>query len=77
MPDLDILGLEVENTIVKIEISALEFVLLQSLVQKQKSLNLGPKMPYLVMFGLECQNNIVTFEISALEFVHLQNIVKE
>ena len=34
MPDLGVFGLEVENTIVKIEISALKFVLLQSLVQK-------------------------------------------
>ena len=30
-----------------------EFALLQSLVQKQKSLNLGPKMPYLHIFMLE------------------------
>ena len=34
MPDSGIFELEVENTLVKIEISALEFVLLQSLVQK-------------------------------------------
>ena len=34
MPDLHIFGLEFENTIVIFEISALEFVLLQSLEQK-------------------------------------------
>ena len=34
MPDLGIFGLEVENAIVKIEVSALEFASLQSLVQK-------------------------------------------
>ena len=34
MPNFRILGLEFENTIVIFEISVLEFVLLQSLVQK-------------------------------------------
>ena len=34
MPNLRIFGLEFENTIVIFEISVLEFVLLQSLVQK-------------------------------------------
>ena len=34
MPNMDIFGMEFENTIVIIEISALEFVLLQSLTQK-------------------------------------------
>ena len=34
MPNLCIFGLEFENTIVIFEISVLEFVLLQSLVQK-------------------------------------------
>ena len=44
MPDMHILGLEFENIFVIFEISVLKLVLLQSLVQKQKSLNLGPKM---------------------------------
>ena len=34
MPNMDIFGMEFDNTIVIIEISALEFVLLQSLTQK-------------------------------------------
>ena len=59
--------LKIENAVVIIETSTLEFVLLQSLVQKQKSLNLGPKMPYSGVFGLEFEN-IVILEISALEF---------
>ena len=59
--------LEIENAVVIIETSTLEFVLLQSLVQKQKSLNLGPKMPYSGIFGLEFEN-IVILEISALKF---------
>ena len=50
------------------KISTLEFVLLQKLVQKQNSLNLGPKMTYLGIFGLEFENNIIIFEISALNF---------
>ena len=34
-------------------VSALEFVLFQSLVQREKSLNLGPKMSGLGAFGLK------------------------
>ena len=64
---LGIFGLEFERIIVIFEISALEFSLLQSLVQKKKSLNLGPKMPDLRYFGLEFEN---TFFI--LEFVLFQ-----
>ena len=41
---MGILGLKFENNIVIIEISALEFVLMQSLVLKSKSLNLQPKL---------------------------------
>ena len=69
MSDFCILGLELENIIVTFEISVLEFILLQSLVQKLKSLNLGPKMPALGIFGLEVENYIVIFEINTLEFV--------
>ena len=43
MEDFGILGLEFEKIILIFEISVLEFVLLQSLVEKQKSLNLGQK----------------------------------
>ena len=46
-----ILGLEFENTIVIFEISAREFVSMQSLMQKWKSLNLEQKMPYLDILG--------------------------
>ena len=38
-------------------------------MQKQKSLNLGPKSPCLVISRLEFENNIVIFEISALDFI--------
>ena len=64
-----ILGLEFENIIVIFEISVLEFVFMQSLVQKWKCLNLGPRMPYLSTFGLVIENDIVIFEISTLEFL--------
>ena len=47
MPDLGIFGLEYENNIVIFEINTLELVLLQNFAEKQKYLNLGPKMPYL------------------------------
>ena len=42
--DFYILGLELQNIIVIFKTSNLQFVLLQSLMQKQKSSDLGPKM---------------------------------
>ena len=57
MTDLHIFRVELENTIVLFEICVLKFVLLQSLVQNQKTwkkrkcLNLGPKMHYLGILG--------------------------
>ena len=47
-----IFGLEFEKNIAIFEISVLGFVLLQSLVQKQKSLKFRPKMPDLSIFAL-------------------------
>ena len=69
MPDLGISGMEFENIFVMFQINVLEFVLLQSLVQKWKSLNLGPKMLDMDIFWLELENNIVILEISTLELV--------
>ena len=43
MPNMHIFGLGFENIIAMFQNSILEFVLLQSLVQKEKSLNFGPK----------------------------------
>ena len=51
------------------QINTFGFVLLQSLVQNQKSLNLGPKMPGLGIFGLKFENTIIIFEIGTLKFV--------
>ena len=64
-----VFGLEFEKNIVIFELSVLGFVLLQSLVQKYKSLNLRPKTSDLSIFGPGFENNIVIFEISTLEFV--------
>ena len=58
-----------KKTIVIFEISTLKFVYLQNFTKKQKSLNLGPKMPDLWIFGLGFENNIAIFEISTLKFV--------
>ena len=69
MPTLRIFGQEFENNVVMIQIIVLEFVLLQSFVQKQKFQTLYQKCLILVFFGLEFENNIVIFEISTLEFV--------
>ena len=70
-------GLGFENTIVTIEINALEFALLQSLVQKYKFLNLGPKMVYLRIFGLVFENTIVIIEINALKFVLMKSLLQK
>ena len=51
MSNFHIFGLEFEHIIAMFQIRKLEFVLLQSLVQKQKSLNLRPKIPYFGVFG--------------------------
>ena len=69
MPDLSTFGLEFENNIVIFEISTLKFVFLQNLTEKQKCLNLGPKMPDLGILGMEFWKTIVIFEISTLKFV--------
>ena len=69
MPNLRIFGQEFQNNIVMIQITVLEFVLLQSFVQKQKFQNLDQKCLILVFFGLEFENNIVIFEISTFELV--------
>ena len=69
MPCFVVFGLEFEKNIVIFELSVLGFVLLQSLVQKYKSLNLRPKTSGLSIFRPGFENNIVIFEISTLEFV--------
>ena len=66
MFDFHIFGLEFEHIFLIFEISVLEFVFLESLVQKLKSLNLEPKMLDLGHFRLEFENNIVIFEIGTL-----------
>ena len=50
MPNLRIFGLEFENNIVMIQITILEFVLLQSFVQKKEIPKFGPKMPSLMPY---------------------------
>ena len=50
---LGILGLNFESNIVIFEISFLGFVKLPNFMKEQKSLDLGPKMPYLRILVLE------------------------
>ena len=50
MHNLGTFELELENNFVIFEISSLEFVLLENFEEKQKSLNLESKMPYLGYF---------------------------
>ena len=58
LPDMRILELQFENTIVIFEIYVLEFVLMQSLV---KSVNLGLTMPNLDILVLKFENNVIIF----------------
>ena len=58
-----------KKSIVIFEILTLKFFYLKNFMKKQKSLNLGPKMPDLGILGLEFESNIVIFEICTLEFV--------
>ena len=70
MPDLGILGLEIETYIVIFEISSLDFVLLQNFVRKRRTyLNLGRRIPYLSIFLLEFENDIVILEMGTVKFV--------
>ena len=54
--------------------NTLEFVYVQNFAQKQKCLNLGPKMPYLGIFGLELSKIIVIFEISTIKLVKKESL---
>ena len=58
-----------KKTIAIFEFSTLKFVYLHNFMEKQKCLNLRPKMNDLGICGLEFKNNIVIYEISTLEFV--------
>ena len=55
-------GLKFENTFSIFKISPLKIVLLQSLLQKYKCLNLCPKMTNLDIFGIEFKSNIIIFK---------------
>ena len=58
LSDLGSFGVEFEIVFVTFEIRVLEFHLLQSLVQKQKSLNLGLKIIDLGIIWLGLENDI-------------------
>ena len=68
------MGSNLEKISVVSQIRAFEFALLQSLEQRYKSLNLGPKIHDVRYFGLEFEKGIVICEISVLEFVQLQSL---
>ena len=68
MPNLHISGQEFENIIVMLQISALEFVLFQSLVKKIKIPKFGTKNALFGIFALEFEKTAVIFEISSPKF---------
>ena len=67
MPYLGIFGLEFLKSCLRS--AASNSSTLKILRQKQKCLNLGPKMLYMGIFGQEFQKTSVIFEISDLNFV--------
>ena len=69
------LGKAFKKVTVIFEISTLKFVYLQNFTEKQKCLNLEPKMPYLGNFGLEFQKITVIFEINTLKFVKNDSLI--
>ena len=64
-------GLKFQKANVVFEISILEFVNMQSFIQKQKTLNLRPKIPHLGTFRLQLIKAIIKFLISTCEFEKL------
>ena len=48
---------------------------MQSLMQKEKTINLGPKMSYLGIFGLYFRKTVIIFEVTTLHFVKIQSFV--
>ena len=52
---LGIFGLLFWTTIIIFEISPLEFIKMQGFLPKKKSLNLGPKVPYVSILGLQIE----------------------
>ena len=65
------LKLWTKNAFFGFEISLFEFVKWQSFVQKQKSLNLEPKMFDLIVTGLEFKNAIAIFQMKLLKIFQL------
>ena len=69
-PYLGIFEMQFWKVIVIFEISTLEFVKMQSLI------NLGPKMSYLRISQLELEKTIIILEVCILEFFEMQKLVK-
>ena len=69
MPYLGVLDSNFEKPLLYLKSTPLSLPYCKVWCKRQKSLNLGPKMPYLGIFGLEVENNNVIFEISSLELV--------
>ena len=68
MSFLGIFRLYLKKTVVILEISKFEFLIMKSFIQTQKYLNLGQKLLFWGIFGLEFEKVIVIFEISTPEF---------
>ena len=49
---------------------------MQSFVEKQKSVNLGPKMSYMKTFRQKSEKNYYKFETSTLKYFKMQRFVE-
>ena len=71
-----IFRLKFEKTIVAFGIITLEFLKMQSFMQKQKCLDLGQKVPHLGLFLLEIEKAIVIFKINTLSAQNMKFFIK-
>ena len=50
---------------------------MQTVLQREKKMNLGTKMPYLGILGMEFGKIIIMFEIGTLKFVYIQSLIQK
>ena len=74
---LYVFGSNFENTFSHLQSASLNLSYCKVWCKKQKSLNLGPKVPDFRILGLEFENIIAIFEASILEFVLTSSLVQK
>ena len=67
--------LEFENITAVFEIGTINLVKMQTVLPKEKVLNLGIKMSYVDNFGTEFEKTIVIFKIRTMKFAYTQSFI--